>query len=256
MMYIGVKHQYFTLDKNVYLPRSSANENDLKCTRLSESGPPCTYSKTGAIKTILLIGDSHAGSISQAVVDASLNQNYNSVIWAHSGCPILFENTGGELLSDICLENNAEMLRWVSENKPFLIIVSQFLTGKNISNAEIINPLVKLKLLTPHILLIGNNPVFPLEVSSPVLFSSPNISKEVAIFNMQNEYMQISDDILELARNQTITTMDIKHLFCNSRKCFRFLDGSWLYTDSNHLSIKGAALIIPELERILKQLEK
>jgi hypothetical protein len=194
--------------------------------------------------------------ISQAVVDASLNQNYNAVIWTHSDCPIQFENTGGELLSDICLENNVKMLRWVSENKPFFIIVSQFLGGKNISNAKVINPLIKLKLLTPHILLIGNNPTFPFTVSRPVLFSLPNIFKEVAVFNMQNEYMQISDDILELARNKRITTMDIKHLFCNSRRCFRFLDGSWLYTDSNHLSIKGAALIIPELERILKQSEK
>jgi peptidoglycan/LPS O-acetylase OafA/YrhL len=256
MMYTGVKQQYFSLDKNVYLPRSSAHENDLKCMRLSESGPPCTYSQIGATKTILLIGDSHAGMISQAVVDASLNQNYNAVIWTHGGCPIQFENTGGELLSDICLENNAKMLRWVSENKPFFIVVSQFLGGRNVSNSKVINPLIKLKSLTPHILFIGNNPVFPLKVSRPILFSSPNISKEVDIFNMQNEYMQISDDILELARNETITTMDIKHLFCNSQRCFRFMDGSWLYTDSNHLSIKGAALIIPELEYIIKQLEK
>lgn len=224
--------------------------------RLSESGPPCTYSKTGATKTIVLIGDSHAGMISQAVVDASVNQNYNAVIWAHSGCPIQFENSGAELLSDICLENNAKMLRWVSENKPFIIVVSQFLGNTNISNGKVINPLIKLKSLTPNILLIGNNPVFPLEVSNPVLFSSPNISKEVAVFNMQNEYMKISDDILELARNETITTMDLKHLFCNNERCFRSIDGSWFYTDSNHLSIKGAALIIPELERILKKLEK
>ena len=58
---------------------------DPNCERDS-GNEPCNYTNKNTTKSVLLIGDSHAGHISQAVIDAAKYANWNSVIWARSGC--------------------------------------------------------------------------------------------------------------------------------------------------------------------------
>jgi peptidoglycan/LPS O-acetylase OafA/YrhL len=122
---IGKKAQYWGLDKHIQQP-TYAGALDLNCLRDSSMGPPCTYMTASATKTVLLIGDSHAGQISQAFVDAAQSTNWNATVWVHGGCPIQFQKSILGQVTDNCIKINKQMKTWVEENKPYAIIVSQY----------------------------------------------------------------------------------------------------------------------------------
>jgi hypothetical protein len=61
-----------------------------------------------------------------------------------------------------------------------------------------------------------------------------------------------SNQLAMWARNNGITTIDFSPLFCSKKICSRISNGIWLYRDTNHLSVAGAELTIPQIENFLK----
>ena len=252
----GVKEQYWGLDRNIQQP-AYAGALDTNCARDSAIGPPCVYTTNGATKTVLLIGDSHAGHISQAIVDAARSINWNAVIWTHSGCHIQFKRSIPEQVSDNCIDNNSSMKKWVEENKPNAIVVSQFVHSDS-SQSDLRDALSTLRSIVPNILLIENNPIFPDGKDFMVwrqLFVSPyEAPTKFKLSLMDFEYKKASNQLAMWARNNGISTMDFTPLFCDEKSCSRFSNGIWLYRDSDHLSVAGAELTIPQIENFLKRL--
>jgi peptidoglycan/LPS O-acetylase OafA/YrhL len=250
----GLKQQYWGLDRNIKQP-SYAGALDPKCDRDSENGPPCVYTTTGATKTVLLIGDSHAGHISQAIVDAAQSTKWNAVVWTHSGCPIQFQQSIPEQVSDHCIDVNSLMKKWVEENKPYAIIVSQFVRS-DLSQNELKDALSTLRSIVPNILLIENNPIFPdrkdFMLKRPLVMSPYEAPKKFKHSMMEFKDKNASNQLAMWARNNGITTIDFSPLFCSKKICSRISNGIWLYRDTNHLSVAGAELTIPQIENFLK----
>jgi hypothetical protein len=250
----GLKQQYWGLNRNIKQP-SYAGALDPKCDRDSENGPPCVYTTTGATKTILLIGDSHAGHISQAIIDAAHSTKWNAVVWSHSSCPIQFQQSIPEQVSDHCIDVNNSMKKWVEENKPCAIIVSQFVHS-DLSQNELKDALSTLRSIVPNILLIENNPIFPdgkdFMIGRPLVMSPYEAPKQFKHSMMEFKDKNASNQLAMWARNNGITTIDFTPLFCNKKICSRYSNGIWLYRDTNHLSVAGAELTIPQIENFLK----
>jgi peptidoglycan/LPS O-acetylase OafA/YrhL len=251
----GLKHQYLGLDRNIDQP-IYAGALDPNCARDSESGPPCVYTTTGATKTVLLIGDSHAGHISQAVIDAAQSTNWNTVVWTHSSCHIQFQRSIPEQISNTCIDINNSMKKWVEENKPNAIIASQFVYS-NSSQNDLRNALSTLRSIVPNILLIENNPIFPDEkdfmVSRPItmpVYKPPKIFQQSI---MQTVDKNASDLLANWARRNGIFTISFDSLFCKKGVCSRYSDKGWLYRDNNHFSVIGAELTIPQLSAFLQR---
>jgi len=255
-MEIGHKHQYFGLDKNIPQPEY-AGYSDPKCLRDSEMGPPCIY-KFGSKNTVLLVGDSHAGHISQAVIDSAKYSGFNAVIWTHSGCPVQFKQSDSILSKKVttdCIKINQQMKTWVLNNKPNLIIISQFVY-LNSSQSNLRSAISALQLINPNILLIENTPIFRTTpynrtLISMILQSSP--SKIVPKSSMDNKHTKAFDDLSLWAKNNGIITMNFDSLFCNTDTCSMYSDAGWLYRDNDHFSLFGAALVIPQLTTFLKE---
>ena len=254
-MDIGKKEQYWGLNRNIQQP-PYAGALDPRCARDSEIGPPCVYKTTGATKTVLLIGDSHAGHISQAVVDAAQSTNWNVVVWTHSACRIQFQRSILEQASDNCIDINNSMKKWVEENKPYAIIVSQFVRSYSSQN-DLRNGLSTLRSIVPNILLIENNPIFPDEkdfmVERPLIMSLREPPKSFQQSRMQTAHKNASDLLANWARSNQIFTISFDSLFCKKGVCSRFSDKGWLYRDYNHFSVVGAELTIPQISAFLKQ---
>jgi peptidoglycan/LPS O-acetylase OafA/YrhL len=252
----GLKQQYWGLDRNIQQP-AYAGALDPNCARDSAIGPPCVYTTIGATKTVLLVGDSHAGHISQAIVDAAQNNNWSAVVWTHSGCHTQFQRSVPEQVSDNCIENNNWMKKWVERNKPSAIIVSQFVHSDS-SQSDLRDALSTLRSIVPNILLIENTPVFPDGKDFMVwrsLFMSPYKAPTKFKQSMMDfEYKDASNRLAMWARSNGISTMDFTPLFCREKSCSRFLNGVWLYRDSDHLSVAGAELTIPQIENFLNRL--
>jgi hypothetical protein len=251
----GLKHQYWGLERNIQKP-PYAGTLDPKCLRDSVVGPPCIYRTIGATKSVLLIGDSHAGHISQAVIQAAANANWNAVVWAHSGCRIQFRRSTSEQVSYNCLNMNKQMKIWVEENKPHTIIVSQYVLS-NSSQNDLRNALLTLQSIVPNILLVENNPIFPdaedFMVRRPLIMPPYEAPKKFAQSLMQLKDKNASNQLANWARNNDISTMNFDSIFCSNEICTRWSDSGWLYRDSDHFSVTGAELTIPKLITYLKQ---
>jgi len=250
----GVKNQYWGLDRNIQKPPNAA-QLDPKCLRDSKIGPPCIYTTTGATKTVLLIGDSHAGHISQAVVDASKRTEWNAVVWAHGGCHIQFRRSIPKLVSDECIDINKSMKKWVEKNKPHAIIVSQFVRS-NSSQSDLKDALATLHSIVPNILLVENNPVFPdgldFMVGRPLIMSPYKPPKEFEQSMMQFRDKNASNQLASWARSNEISTLSFDSIFCNKGICSRWSNAGWLYLDADHFSVAGAKLTIPMLSNYLR----
>jgi len=255
MMDFGYKHQYWGFDRNVQQP-AYAGFLDSKCKRDSEIGPPCTYLDEGAKNVALLIGDSHAAHIAQAVVGAGKSQNWNIVVWTHGGCQIQFQKSDKGDLSDDCIKVNRQMKKWVLENRPNAIIVSQFVQSKS-SQIGLMEALTSLRAIVPNILLVENSPVFPdgkdFMFSRPLIMSPYSPPKTFAEDEMELNDKNASDQLAEWARQNRISTLNFWSLFCKNGTCSRYSNGYWLYRDTHHFSIEGAALTIPQIESYLMQ---
>ena len=258
-MAIGLNSQYWGLDRNIQQPEflAYAESLDPNCKRDSENGPPCFYLNKGATKTVLLIGDSHAGHISQAVIDAAKNSNWNSIVWTHHGCLIQFEQSINGNLSTRCIEANLRMKSWVEGNKLDAIIVSQYIRFDS-SEGDLINALSTLRSLVPMVLLVENNPIFPDEkdfmVKRPLIMSPYIPPKEFTRSKMEIIDKPASDRLASWARENAILTMNFESLFCDIEYCMRFNNNSWLYRDNNHFSVSGADLTIPKFSSFLNGL--
>jgi peptidoglycan/LPS O-acetylase OafA/YrhL len=254
-MDIGKKAQYWGLDRNIQQPPHAGNL-DTKCARNSETGPPCVYNTTGATNTVLLIGDSHANHISQAVVDASQSTKWNAVVWTTPGCHIQFQRSIPEQVSDNCIYRNNLMKKWVEENRPYAIIVSQFIHSDSSQN-DLRDALSTLRSIVPNILLIENNPIFPDEKNfmrqRPIVMPAYKPPKSFQQSMMQTVDKNASDLLANWARRNGVFTMSFDSLFCEKGVCSRYSNKGWLYRDDDHFSVVGAELTIPQISTFLKQ---
>ena len=250
----GQKKQYWGLDRNIPRP-SNAGFSDPNCVRETRNGQPCAYANKGATKSVLLLGDSHAGHISQAVIDAAKHANCNSVIWIHSACTFQILDQEKKV-RDSCIKNNRQAVEWILRNTPNLIIVSQSITSEsNLSDLK--NALSAVHSIVPKILLIENTPIFPdgkdFMVSRPLLMSPYKPPKSFLLTEMESSGKYHSNQLAMWARSNGISTMDFTPLFCDEKICSRFSNGLWLYADTSHLSLDGAELTIPQIENFLKR---
>ena len=251
----GLKNQYWGLDRNVPRP-PVAWGLDPDCIRI-DSPEPCLYMAPTAERTVLLIGDSHAGHISQAVVDAASNTNWNAAVWTTSGCHMQFQITIKDQVSEQCLMRNRKILKWIERSMPTAIIVSQYVYSDS-SQIDLRNGLSTLRSVVPNILLIENNPIFPDEkdfmMNRPIVMSPYLPPKVFTKSVMQIKDKSASNQLAKWAQNNGISVMNFDSIFCTTENCKRYSDAGWLYRDADHLSVAGAALTIPQLSSYLKRI--
>ncbi|CAN2246152.1 COG1835 Predicted acyltransferases [actinobacterium SCGC AAA044-D11] len=250
----GARNNYWGWDKNIEIP-PDPGDIDRDCNRNVIMGPPCMYYSNEAKKTVLLIGDSHARHISQSVVDAAKNANWNSVVWTLSACHFQFNRTVQKEVSDECMDRNKEIMSWIEENTPDLVIVSQFIY-KSSTQKDLREALLKLRSTTSNILLVENNPVFPdkkdFMISRPLLMKPHIPAKSFPISKMHNMDTKASNSFATWAKNNRIYTVDFSSLFCSTNECTRYSkEKGWLYRDVDHFSVAGAELLRPQLTTFL-----
>ena len=255
VMDIGQKKQYWGLNRYIEQPIAGW-ELDPKCTRMSDLHRPCLYEMSDSKQTVLLIGDSHAGHLSQAVIDAAKIEHWNAAIWTKIRCHVQFQRTIKDEVTDSCLRQNQEILEWVVDNKPSAIIVSQFVYSKSNQN-DLRDGLFRLHSIVPNIVLVENNPIFPDErdfmVDRPIVMPVYKPPKRFQQSMMQTVDKNASDLLANWARSNGIFVISFDSLFCKKGVCNRYSDKGWLYHDDDHFSVVGAELTIPHISALLKQ---
>jgi peptidoglycan/LPS O-acetylase OafA/YrhL len=247
------RNSYWGLSHDLNAPRYPGYL-DPNCQRDSDSGPPCFYKSKGARFSVLLIGDSHAGHYSEALITAAKEENWNAVIWAEGSCTFVLGKDHTNQLSQSCLTRNREIRQWIVVNKPQAVIVSQYIYQTSNQN-DIKRSLLALKDIVPKVIIIENNPVFPDErnfmVAKPLVMKPYVAPKRYLISQMQYRDFNASTQLASWAEHSNIRVLRTWPLFCDTNSCVRFDKKGWLYFDDDHLSVLGASRITPFIQGIL-----
>lgn len=250
---------YFGLDQDRNRIPVYAGELDSNCARDSREGPPCLYyASPVSQKTVLLLGDSHAGHLAQVFINSALSEGFNAVVWTQSGCDFVITNKS---LVDNCFGANLEKLKWIEINKPNAVFFSQLIESHDLGKLN--ESLLSLKGFDTNLLVIGNNPIFPdwerffvqRSLMNQFLNPEPDYSKEKLVSEMQLKYKVASLELMKWAQRNNIDFLDIWPMFCDGSVCRRFHEGDWLYRDVDHLSVAGANLLKFSFIEFFRQLQ-
>jgi len=254
---LGSDRDYWGLNKNVSLQSESMMTTDKNCQVDRLKNPACDVSLREAKRTVLLIGDSHAGHYADALISAAKATNWNVVVWWHGGCRFEIAKFSDSDTSPDCIQRNLSTVRWISKNKPQSIIVSQYVHNIS-SQLALRDALIKLTEFSPNVLIIGNNPIFPDDndymVSRPLILKAYVPPKRFELAQMDTSDKSSSDELMHWAQRNEIQTLSVESMFCDSIYCHRFSREGWLYRDVDHLSIVGAIRIVPKLQSYLRSL--
>jgi peptidoglycan/LPS O-acetylase OafA/YrhL len=228
--------------------------------------------------TVLLIGDSQAGSISDGVLSATKSLNLDFVVWYNDGCPIFPRPT--EERSD-CPDYQKSIPEVISTVDPDLIIVANKSSlygmggvqhgGLSIKNQDGSIPDTyseTIQMWTEGIQEIFHTEIFSnskiLYVQqvptskpiSPTLIrkSQSNGSFDLSFSSNRNQIVKEERQVLEGFAN--IEIFDPAETLCPNGRCSTSINGSSLYSDENHLSPFGAEFMSPALGLIIQELLK
>jgi peptidoglycan/LPS O-acetylase OafA/YrhL len=253
---IGGQNSYWGLNKNEVKP-PYAGYADSNCERDSYNGPPCVYSERKSASKVLLIGDSHAGHFSQAVVDSALKANLDAIIWTHSGCRFQTSKSSNYEVHPNCIQVNREIVAYIKNQRPEIVILSQALP-QGAQLKDIKNGISQLNKISKKLFIIEQTPMFPdgknFLKSKPIYLGKVHYKEIFDLRDMDHTTNKEADEIRAFAVSNKIEIINVNSIFCDGKKCRRKHNQKWLYSDANHLSIYGASLTIPKFEKIFKDL--
>jgi len=171
------------------------------------------------------------------------------------GCRFVISNNLNSNFSKKCIDFNKQSLKELRSIAPDVVILSQALYSSE-ESSQLVEAINELDKLTFDLVIVGNNPSFPdmntYMVARPRLFESYEPQKSFPRSNLEKGIFQSSSSLLESMDKRGISTINPIPYFCDSTVCSRWLNGEWLYFDSNHLSVSGADLLAPVFRRLLE----
>lgn len=211
---------------------------------------PCVYGPTKRPK-VVLTGDSHAGALSQAVIDAADRAGWQTHVATASACAI---PDYPEVIAyrASCAGFAHNIFAYVRAQKADLVIISQFsefyASDLRIGETRWRDGLAAFvtSLVDAHIpiLVIADSPRFPLVMGRPLWRSYWSIDLTSSMTARQELVKKEYEVATSVSGGRYLSTSD---LFCNGSNCPVFENGAWLYTDADHLSIYGAERLVEPL---------
>jgi peptidoglycan/LPS O-acetylase OafA/YrhL len=229
---------------------------DAKCDRQSGSIgiKPCVYGPPEAPK-VLLIGDSHAGAISQALIDAALRTGWQAHVATASACSVP-EYPEDVAFRSSCSGYSANVLAYARKIGARFVVVQQF------SEYYVYNLRIGLERWKQGLtrfqsdlrsagistLVINDNPRFPLAVGRPLWAETWQIDQSEAMSRRAALDKNERAATTSIPGNRFIRSIDY---LCRGAVCPVFDRGAWLYTDADHLSDRGAEPLSVAIEKVL-----
>ena len=230
---------------------------DENCQILSEpdriNNSFCSYGSLESDKRVLLIGDSHAATISQHFSSLARQENWNLRISTFAGCgfinPDAVINSRFRLpyYSPKCIEHNKNLLELIRSFSPDLIIIGRHSSSSMILPStfesrhyynELLSSAIRL-LPNQNFLVIGSVPEYsPVSTVGAFLIRQKGSWNE-APFQDRNYWKTLDVHNLKY--------FDSLSIFCPGEECQTKNEGGYYFVDESHLSSFGGGILINEL---------
>ena len=205
----------------------------------------CNSGSIDSKKKLLLIGDSHADSISEAVISAYLkiNPEGSVFVWSKSGCPFLLDDNPNRT----CDINRDFIINLIQSEKPSEIVISNAIT--RYINIEDQNDLPrglssKLKEVGSTYQRLFVN-LDQLQVPIFIVHEIPKLDPKVrqssiVLGKIQSKLIEIL--ALSSLNSSNIRYIDLSKVICPNNLCSRIVDSESIYLDgdSEHLTGFGS----------------
>ena len=235
----------------------------------------CFIKNGDATETVLLIGDSQAGSISDGVKAASESLGINFAVWYNDGCPVFPRPT---LERDDCESFLNALPDLIQRLSPSVIIVANKSTlyttggaqrgGLTISNQDGQIPKTYSEAIQMWIqgletqfrsdLFIGTKVILAQQVPtskpvSPTLINRNQTDYSFSINSDQDRNQLIKNEKSALSEFKNVTILDPADSICPTGSCIVVENGQNLYSDEFHLSPAGSLRLQQQLASVLKE---
>ncbi len=222
---------------------------------------PCKYGSFNTGKSIFLIGDSHAASISRSIITLGKSNNMDTFVFTFEGCGFAVDEKGFNpsysysYLKPECIKHNNLILDFVRDKNPTVVIwahrsSSIMVVPNNPESRYQYNELITKNLdvlirENQNLINIGSLPELDKNKSwlqattNPTGFFSP-IPFEDNLFWENNK-----------GSSYYLNTMEI---FCPLKMCINKSEKGWLFNDADHPSELGANMLLPKLQQYITEI--
>jgi peptidoglycan/LPS O-acetylase OafA/YrhL len=247
----GARSNLFGLDRNPKQP-PYAGKSDRSCDRDSEDGDPCIYPIEGSKRTLLLVGDSHAFHLSQAVIDAANAEGVDAVIWKNLACI----NSVEDSQSPACQNRLSKLMLYIGKNSVDIVLFS-FYIKESSDRQSVKSVILDVSEIVQNTIVLGQTPVFPDEnnffVSRPIIMDPYDAPTQFPVDEMNVSSIPAATDFENWAASTGLPVLETRSLYCDDLVCNRYENDQWLFCDDDHLSVDGAKKLIPLFREVLSR---
>ena len=268
----SVSNNFWGMNRNILAPVNAINF-DSSCEYGYELNSICIYNlqkefketantfsvklKINNSRLVLLIGDSYAGQLKEALFTVASENNLIFIPRILPNCPFILSTSNESNVSPMCSEFNAKTMDLVKKFKPKSIVLSQYVNRKS-DIPQLFSSIKSIQAEVDELFLVRNIPIFPdidYMISRPILFGPYEPPKFIKVDEMNVLDENKMNVMVSFAKNIGVKIIDFKPLFCDVEYCHRFYNDKWLYSDVEHLSIFGARLTVPTLTSLVTNLK-
>lgn len=276
-VFIVTNSNFFIQDKNPMPPVDPSSL--ISACQLDSEIEFCSEATKIASPKVLLIGDSHARYLSHTFLKVASNANRMAYVNTQSGCEFLLPQFTSESIfrnmslvygtkqrneQESCFDHNRGIIEFVEEKKNITVFVSlrssslaemDYGIPPDLYNEKLLASLRYLENRSARVILIGPNPEF----SDGNRFFSGNTlfwqrvyetsARETApISFMRTNPFEDTHFFSKELDGSGIRFIETVSLFCDNYECRRAEKGRWLYSNVDHLSKEGNALLAPRIK--------
>ena len=201
----------------------------------------CRWGVEGQRPEVLVVGDSQAWASGDAIIEATSRLGGTTVIAAYNNCPF----TAGVLPADEgCAQWQTDVMDYIESRQPDAVVIATATYSGGISPSVANETMSEIARLGPRPIFLLNPPGAPDGARRSLLLApEPNRTSSVAP-------SQFSPEEVTALRGTwgDNSIIDPTEVLCDERLCVVAEDGVEYYTDGNHLSVDGAAKLIPQFQ--------
>lgn len=234
----------------------------------------CFIQNSESVQTVLLIGDSQAGSYSDGVKKAASELGLNFAVWYNNGCPV-FPRPSIE--REDCPKYLADLADLIDELNPIITIVankSTLYTTGGPQNGGVTIPNADGRLVSSYQEAIGmwstgireqfrgssfrNRNVLLAQQVPPALFEGrsllkPNSSDSPFNLKLSSDRNElVSQEKASLRMYKTIHLFDPAEFLCPASRCITSTSSGQIYTDKYHLSPIGSLYLSDQIKSAIE----
>jgi peptidoglycan/LPS O-acetylase OafA/YrhL len=207
-------------------------------------GEWCKFTSDQQNAMIVLVGDSHARTISDAVYKVAKNTKANLIVMSEPGCVFNFVNS-----DERCLNINEKRINWILRNQPQTIVVMNSLIGTDGRDSWMEGILdLRSKVADPNLRIVVVSPIPQMNFKQNVSFINqvPDFTNE-PLSNQIDFVDQVSHLRERLDGDKRMRVIESWEVLCPQGLCSPIRGEVFIYQDRVHLNVVGGELLVPQI---------